>query len=190
MPSFQGIQQDCEAIVEELKNKLRGQFQKNEASTKALAESIDLLLQLNEPADVLAKEFLAHAENQLQKELEMLKDMCENDVIEFVDMGSTGFLSDLCLIVASYNDMFVNRIQYDENEYSEDFVAKAISHLNNFIMNNMKKYFELINKRMEDVNDTAILVRALDRFHRRLQAMNTLCTESDFARLLFFILII
>jgi len=31
------------------------------------------------------------------------------DIIEFVDIGSSGFLSDLCLVVASYNDMFVNR---------------------------------------------------------------------------------
>jgi hypothetical protein len=26
-----------------------------------------------------------------------------------VDVGSSGFLSDLCLVVASYNDMFINR---------------------------------------------------------------------------------
>jgi hypothetical protein len=31
------------------------------------------------------------------------------DIIEFVDIGSSGFLSDLCLVVASYNDMFINR---------------------------------------------------------------------------------
>jgi len=31
------------------------------------------------------------------------------DIIEFVDIGSSGFLSDLCLVVASYSDMFVNR---------------------------------------------------------------------------------
>jgi hypothetical protein len=31
------------------------------------------------------------------------------DIIEFVDAGSSGFLSDLCLVVASYNDMFINR---------------------------------------------------------------------------------
>ena len=29
--------------------------------------------------------------------------------IEFVDIGSSGFLSDLYLVVASYNDIFINR---------------------------------------------------------------------------------
>lgn len=31
------------------------------------------------------------------------------DLIEFVDLGSNGFLSDLCFVVTSYNDMFIKR---------------------------------------------------------------------------------
>lgn len=56
--------------------------------------------------------------------------------------------------------------------------------LNAFIVNNMKKYFNLVQSKVDieqDIGDTVILVRALDRFHRRLQAMNTLCKETDFA---------
>lgn len=181
MPAFQGIQKDCEEIVEELKVKLRTQFQSRDATTKSLAESVDLLLRLNEPPESLCEEFLNHAENRLTEQLESLKDMCENDVIEFVDTGSSGFLSDLCLIVASYKDMFVNRIPLDDSQFSDDFDVKAIAKLDTFISNNMKKYFDLVGKRVEDVADTAILVRALDRFQRRLQSINTLCNDTDFA---------
>jgi len=35
------------------------------------------------------------------------------DVLEFVDCGCNGFLSNICLVIASYNDMFLNR-QQDE----------------------------------------------------------------------------
>ncbi|KAG5345545.1 VPS51 protein, partial [Acromyrmex charruanus] len=181
MPSFQGIQKDCEDILEELKSKLRLQFHKRDASAKALAENIDLLLQLKEPADSLCTEFLIHAEERLTEQLDILKDMCENDIIEFVDMASSGFLSDLCLIVTSYNDMFINRSL--EDDLVDDFEIKAMDHLNKFILSNMKKYFDLMSKRVEDVGDTAILVRALDRFHRRLQAMNMLSKETDFTRI-------
>lgn len=31
------------------------------------------------------------------------------DLIEFVDLGINGFLSDLCFVVTSYNDMFIKR---------------------------------------------------------------------------------
>lgn len=48
----------------------------------------------------------------------------------------------------------------------------------------MKKYFELVQNKVDieqDVGDTSVLVRALDRFYRRLQAMNTLCRNVDFS---------
>lgn len=177
MPSFQGIQRDCEDILEELKSKLRLQFHKRDTSIKALAENVELLLQLKEPADSLCIEFLTHTEGRLTEQLEILKNMCENDIIEFMDMAFSGFLSNLCLIVASYNDMFINRL-LEDNDLVDDFE----NHLNKFIMSNMKKYFDIVSKRVEDVSDTALLVRVLDRFHHKLQAMNISCKEKDFAR--------
>ncbi|XP_078053605.1 vacuolar protein sorting 51 [Augochlora pura] len=183
LPSFQGIQKDCEDILEELKSRLRKQFYKRNASTKALAENVNLLLQLKEPADSLCTEFLMHADERLTQQLDNLKDMYENDITEFVDMASSGFLSDLCLVVGSYNDLFVYRLPSEDNELSDDFETKAVAHLNNFIMKNMMKYFDLIGKRVEHVSDTAVLVKALDKFHRRLQAVNMLCKETDFVRI-------
>lgn len=50
-------------------------------------------------------------------------------------------------------------------------------------MERMEKYFALVGSRVEkqqDVGETLILVRALDRFHRRLQAINTLFHHTDF----------
>ncbi|XP_066581600.1 vacuolar protein sorting-associated protein 51 homolog [Prorops nasuta] len=182
MPSFQGIQKDCEEILDELKGKLRAQFHKKDASTKSLAENVDLLLQLKEPPDSLCAEFLQNSELHLNDQLNSLKDMCENDIIEFIDMGSSGFINDLCLVIASYNEMFINRKPIDENEFADDFDTKAASLLNKFILDNMKKYFDLIGKRVEDVVDTAILVRALDRFYGRLQALNKFCQDVDFSR--------
>ncbi|XP_035723799.1 vacuolar protein sorting-associated protein 51 homolog [Vespa mandarinia] len=181
MPSFQGIQKDCEEILEELKSKLRMQFHKRDVPTKALAENVDLLLQLKEPADSLCDEFLTHAEGRLTEQLNILKDMCENDMIEFIDKGSSGFLSDLCLIVISYNNMFINRVSLEDNDLSDDFDTIALNRLNNFITRNMEKYFDLVKKKVENVADTAILVRALDRFYRKLQILNMPCQETDFA---------
>ncbi|XP_063982097.1 vacuolar protein sorting-associated protein 51 homolog isoform X1 [Diachasmimorpha longicaudata] len=186
MPSFHGIQKDCEEIVNELKSHLRMQFHKHDATTKTLAESVDLLLRLNEPADSLCEEFLKHADNRLSEQLEILQDMCENDVIEFVDSASSGFMSDLSLVVASYNDMFINRpipthphdLEIPDNL---EFERNVTIRLDKFITNNMDKYFKLTKKRMENVSDTAVLVRALDKFHRRLQAMNILCESTDFS---------
>ena len=51
-----------------------------QASAKELAEAVDLLLQLQEPADSLFSEFLAHAETRLGEQLTILQEL-EDQVI-------------------------------------------------------------------------------------------------------------
>lgn len=70
---------------------------------------------------------------------------------------------------------------------SDELDSVALSQLGNFVLRNMQHYFNLVGKRVEreqegGAGDTLMLVRALDRFHRRLQAMNTLFSDTDFAR--------
>lgn len=118
MSSFQGIQEDCNIILVDLKQKLRDQFKSNRVTAKELAESVDLLLQLGEPADNLCAEFLACADQRLNGQLVLLQDLSEQkDIIEFVDLGSSGFLSDLCLVVASFDDMFISKSNMEEPTY-------------------------------------------------------------------------
>ncbi|KAK5644906.1 hypothetical protein RI129_006206 [Pyrocoelia pectoralis] len=186
MPSFQGIKVDCETILIELKEELRNQFNNPNATAKQLANSVDLLLQLEEPAKELCTEFLTCAEKRLSEQLVMLKDQSEQrDITDFVDLGCSGFLSDLCLVVASFHDMFINRMNIENIENSEIFENFAAIELNTFILNKMKKYFELVQSKVDmeqEISDTIVLVKALDRFYRRLQAMNTLCRDTDFAK--------
>lgn len=207
MPSFQGIKSDCESILTEIKAELRCQFENSNASAKQLTESVDLLLQLDEPAKELCTEFLSCAEKRLGEQLVMLRDQSEHrDISEFINLGCSGFLSDLSLVVASFHDMFINRRNFDniDNRYvfiihlligqllifylvffSEIFENFASLELNSFIVQKMQNYFELIQNKIDmeqDVGDTSVLVQALDRFYRRLQAMNALCSDTDFAK--------
>ncbi|KAJ8316807.1 hypothetical protein KUTeg_004711 [Tegillarca granosa] len=200
MPSFQGINEDCNRIIQELCEKLREQFKEKESTPKQLAECVDLLLQLEEPAEVLCEEFLSHARHKIDEDLQLLDrqiklQMGEEieqesaaqaylttpmDILEFVDNGCNGFLSNICLVIASYNDMFLNRLQEDEN-----LDAIALKKLVNFVNDLMVQYFNYVQRRVQlekETGDNTILVRALDRFHRRLQAMNKLLPDTDFSR--------
>lgn len=58
MPSFHGIQKDCSAIVSELKLLLRQRLESSDSSASTVAETVDLLLELNEPAELLCQQFL------------------------------------------------------------------------------------------------------------------------------------
>lgn len=58
MPSFHGIQKDCSAIVSQLKVLLRQRLESKDSSASTVAETVDLLLALNEPAKLLCQQFL------------------------------------------------------------------------------------------------------------------------------------
>ncbi|VDI73036.1 vacuolar protein sorting-associated protein 51 homolog isoform X1 [Mytilus galloprovincialis] len=202
MASFQGINEDCNKIIHQLCDHLREQFKDKESSAKDLAQCVDLLLQLNEPAEKLCEEFLSHARQKIDEDLQLLdrqirlqsgeeiKSEGETaaqaylatpmDVLEFVDTGCNGFLSNICLVIASYNDMFLSKPQEDEN-----MDAIALKKLVFFVNELMEKYFDYVQRRVRlerETGDNTILVRSLDRFHRRLQAMNKLLPDTDFSR--------
>ncbi|XP_074642673.1 vacuolar protein sorting-associated protein 51 homolog isoform X2 [Tubulanus polymorphus] len=210
MPSFHGIQQDCNEIVKELRSKLKEKFRDKESTPKELAECVDLLLQLNEPAEELCEEFLSHAQQKIDEDLQKLEYQLKLqsgeiepkttteverpsdvyldvnlpvkeqpvDILEFIDIGCNGFLSNVCLVIAVYNDMFLKG-------ESESFDGIALKKLVIFINGLMERYFSFVERRVQlekATGDNTILVRALDRFHRRLQAMNKLLPDTDFSR--------
>ncbi|CAD7084129.1 unnamed protein product [Hermetia illucens] len=178
-PSFQGIQKDCEATIEDLKERLKKDFQMAGTTAQSLTETGELLLQLNESPGDLAREMLQSASKRLHEQVVMLQDQTERDMIEFVDLGIEGFLNDLTLVVSSYYDMFLSKHMESEGD---DFQDKAGASLNEFVNKNMEKYLALVQDRVETetgCGDTQIMLRALDRLHRRLLAMRNLCRFVD-----------
>uniref|UniRef100_A0AAR2LBW3 Vacuolar protein sorting-associated protein 51 homolog n=1 Tax=Pygocentrus nattereri TaxID=42514 RepID=A0AAR2LBW3_PYGNA len=174
MPSFRGIQDDCHAIMERLAQQLRQKFRDGGTSAKELSECVELLLQLDEPAEELCDKFLSHAQTRLEADLQgleaELRDSApiDTDILEFIDRGCNEFVSNLCLVIASYQELFVNRPQ--EGDKLLVFVDTLAA-----------RYFSLVERRIQEekgVGDNSLLVRALDRFHRRLQAVSKLLPGS------------
>lgn len=181
-PSFEGIRGDCDNIMSELKHKLRMEFQVGGKSAQSLTKIGELLLQLDEKASDMAKEMLMCSSKRLHEQIVMLQDQTERDMIEFVDMGIDGFLSDLTLVVTAYYDMFVAK-NYDNER--DDFQENALKELNIFLNLNINKYLSLVQDRVESyvgMGDTQIMLRALDRLHRRLLAMRNICRGIEISR--------
>ncbi|CAM5154845.1 unnamed protein product [Natator depressus] len=185
MPSFQGIQDDCQKIMASLAQKLREKFRDGGSGAKDLAECVELLLQLDEPAEELCDEFLSHACCRLEAELEALEAELGQpggapitDILEFIDRGCNIFVSNMCLVIASYQELFVSR------EGVQSITRMAQDKLVAFVNSLMETYFSLVERRIQlekGVGDNSLLVRALDRFHRRLQALAKLLPASNVA---------
>ncbi|MGH0179082.1 UNVERIFIED_CONTAM: hypothetical protein FKN15_078545 [Acipenser sinensis] len=112
MPSFQGIQNDCQNIMAQLAQKLREKFSDGVSSSSELSECVELLLRLDEPAEELCDKFLSHAQSRLEEELAGLEaelgagphqqapptaSTSSTDILEFIDKGCNNFVSSLCL---------------------------------------------------------------------------------------------
>ncbi|GFQ77544.1 vacuolar protein sorting-associated protein 51 homolog [Trichonephila clavata] len=204
MPSFHGIQKDCDILVNELKMKLREQFRSKDATPKQLAECVDLLLQLEEPTEVLCDEFLKHAKEKLDEDLKELESHLnytgeratdrnvskpeddsekQMDILEFIDFSYNNFVSNTSLVIASYWDLFLQKPAAGDSEKKKINMDIPKKKLEAFVIKLMDQYFTYIEIRFSKENsssDDAILVRALDRFYRRVQAMNRLLPHVDF----------
>ena len=84
----------------------------------------------------------------------------------------------ICLIIASFNETFADASKHaDASKYVDksrtfDKDSSVGEMLMSFVKDYMDKFFECLGQRMaleKNLDETAILVRALDRFHRRLQ---------------------
>uniref|UniRef100_A0A3B3Y1I5 Vacuolar protein sorting-associated protein 51 homolog n=1 Tax=Poecilia mexicana TaxID=48701 RepID=A0A3B3Y1I5_9TELE len=222
LPSFKGIQDDCNTIMEKLAQELRQKFRDGGTSAKDLSECVELLLQLDEPAEELCDKFLSHAGSRLELDLQgleaeikpypptpALKDAAtrrsssstavgspsdnnspktislpsptpNTDILEFIDRGCNEFVSSLCLVITSYQELFINHAQTGELA-SKNIPQMANGKLQAFVDDLAARYFLLVERRIQEekgVGDNSLLVRALDRFHRRLQAVAKLLPGS------------
>ncbi|KAI5614372.1 vacuolar protein sorting-associated protein 51-like [Silurus asotus] len=208
--SFRGIQDECNTIMLELTLHLRQRFSDSSASAKELSECVELLLQLDEPAEELCDKFLSHAHSQLEVDLQDLEAELSDstqklssglnlspecpsetnpflslagrmDILEFIDRGCNEFVSNLCLVIASYQELFITRPQGGDHTLKH-LPQMANQKLQQFVDALAGRYFTLVERRIQEekgVGDNSLLVRALDRFHRRLQALSKLLPGSE-----------
>ncbi|XP_030024802.2 vacuolar protein sorting-associated protein 51 homolog [Manduca sexta] len=165
-PSFQSIQTECSEIIYELKKTLRDRLLSPDTSASELAESVGLLRQLQETDSSLQDIFLSCAESRLDKHLQTLSAMVEStDILEWVEKCNNTLLADLGIVVSCYHEMF----QQDNVNIPEfaDKIVLQVFHL-----------FEEVMKRPENVG-TEILIRGLDKFFRKLQAMTEIISSDS-----------
>lgn len=141
------------------------------------AECVELLLALGEPAEELCEEFLAHARGRLEEELRSLEAELgpsppAPDVLEFTDHGGSGFVGGLCQVAAAYQELFAA-----QGPAGAEKLAAFARELGS-------RYFALVERRLaqeQGSGDNSLLVRALDRFHRRLRAPGALLAAAGLA---------
>ncbi|XP_045494005.1 vacuolar protein sorting-associated protein 51 homolog [Colias croceus] len=163
-PSFKSIQTECSEIIYDLKKTLRERLLTPDTSASELAESVGLLRQLQESDSSLKDIFLNCAESRLEQHLKVLASMVEiTDILEWVEKCNNTLLADLGIVISCYHEMFET-----DNDCLPDFADK--------VMTQVFCLFEDVIKRPENIG-TEILIRGLDKFFRKLQAMSEIISS-------------
>lgn len=164
-PSFQSIQTECSEIIYTLKITLRDRLLSPETSASELAESVGLLRQLQETDSSLHGIFLSCAESRLDKHLKALGEMVEStDILEWVEKCNNTLLADLGIVISCYHDTFQDKNNTEIPEFGDKVMLKVF------------QLFDEVIKRPENAG-TEILIRGLDKFFRKLQAMSEIITS-------------
>jgi len=191
MASFAGIQEDCEKIMGELKTSLRAKLADPKCEGDQLGEAVELLRQLGTPSDELCDSYLEHCAAALEPHLQVLEvqanilageiedvNIIIMDPLEFVDEGCNKFLAELCLSATGFTNTFIN-------PGTGAIEQEAGKKLGAWVQELVIRYLSVMEKRLsQEKNQTEcpILVRSLDRFHRRLTATSRLVPGLDMAK--------
>ncbi|XP_075252542.1 vacuolar protein sorting-associated protein 51 homolog isoform X2 [Convolutriloba macropyga] len=95
------------------------------------------------------------------------------DVLEYVDIGCNGFVTNISLVISTYQNLFMKTS-------SGDVLVEMTNQLNEFAQSNLERYIDLIRQRVEfevELGSTVFLVRALDRFYRRIVPLDKLISS-------------
>lgn len=164
MPTFRSIEDECTAIISNLKLKLYDRLDAHDSTQDTISESVDLLFKLGEPMEQLCSKYIARAERSFEDDLAILKlnidlmatkrtsssdDLKQQamDILEFVDYGCNYFLTNLSAVIQAFNSTFI--VEMDA-EHRQDFnLEMANDRLNDLIENYWLKYCDIVRKRFE-----------------------------------------
>ena len=191
MPSFAGIQDDCDMIMTQLRSDLLARFDDPGCDGDKLGEAVELLRKLGVSGEELCDKYLDHCTSGLQPHLDSLqqqsdimtgdtdmKEVVIMDTLQFVDEGCNKFLAELSLTVAGYNNTFNNPATGHVEPLAGDKLSVWTETL-------IQSYLEIIKTRLSlehNMSDCSLLVRSLDRFHRRLTVTSKLVPGMDLVR--------
>ncbi|KRY89386.1 Vacuolar protein sorting-associated protein 51 -like protein [Trichinella pseudospiralis] len=190
MPALQSVYSETCAIVSKLKDDLKENFRSAFLSGKELLTRVELLLQLGEDQALLAENYLQSSVLCLKTELDEIQGRlvsfeCENgtssgnfqypvgDILEFTDTVCSGFLGNVSLMVTSWYDMF--------GSVDDEHLLKSVSTLLMDYLSCMEKRLMMEKCTAED-GSSSLLIRALDRFYRRLLAFDQVLALGDTVR--------
>uniref|UniRef100_A0A0M3HWJ5 Vacuolar protein sorting-associated protein 51 homolog n=1 Tax=Ascaris lumbricoides TaxID=6252 RepID=A0A0M3HWJ5_ASCLU len=180
VPSVASIADESKQLMADVEKQVRGLLLIKDVrvvSSEDLTEAVSLLLKLDVPVSSIHVDFLESCRRNLNAQIDALQKREERqpegvseDVLEFVDDSCSSFLADLSLFTALNQRLF-------PGQAADGDVIEMLDGL-------MGRFEDAVRARFlreTDARECAIVVRALDRFYRRISSCNQLIPGIDYS---------
>uniref|UniRef100_A0A8R1XWD7 Vacuolar protein sorting-associated protein 51 homolog n=1 Tax=Onchocerca volvulus TaxID=6282 RepID=A0A8R1XWD7_ONCVO len=171
LPSISDIYDEAVIIMGTVEDQLKQIVCGCLISSDELSETITLLLKLGIQSSTVYNDFLASCKRNLNDQLTAMRAQRQDtaDVLEFVDNCCSTFLTDLSLATTISQRFFPNQV-----------TTGNIIELMDSLMNQFEEIVRMRFLEETDAAECAIVVRALDRFYRRMSSCNQLIRGMDY----------
>lgn len=178
VPSVAAIYDESKRIMNDIERQLKEVACSRSASSEELSSAVSLLLKLGVPSSSIHSQFIDSCRRNLSDQIDALQknddsaaqNIAAEDVLEFVDNSCSTFLADLSLFTALNERLF------------PDYAADG--ELTETVDSLMARFEKAVRERFlreTDARECALVVRALDRFYRRLSSCNQLIPGVDYS---------
>ncbi|CAG9537104.1 unnamed protein product [Cercopithifilaria johnstoni] len=171
IPSISDIYDEAVTIMSTVEDQLKQIVCGCLISSDELSQGISLLLKLGVQSSTVYNDFLDSCKRNLSDQLKAMRTQRQDaaDVLEFVDNCCSTFLTDLSLVTTINQRFFPNEV-----------IAGNVNELMDSLMNQFEEVVRVRFLKETDAAECAIVVRALDRFYRRMSSCNQLIRGMDY----------
>ncbi|CAI5438994.1 unnamed protein product [Caenorhabditis angaria] len=166
VPQVSRVFEKSERIFKRTENQLMEQLKNPASGAEVVSEAVDLLLKLGRDRIEVQKILLKCSEQSLRADLKELE-RSHSDVLDLVDKASETFIPNLTLIATTHDRLFEDK----RNELLIVLKTEMVS-----LHNLVSKVFLSSN----DAKDCSIVVRALDRYFRKVSTCRHVIPGLDF----------
>lgn len=166
VPTVQTVLQKSKKIYDITENQLMDQLRNPASGADLVSEAVDLLLTIGRDEDEVQKVLLKCSERSLREDLKQLSTN-HSDVLDLIDKASESFIPNLTLIATTHDRLF-------EDKRDELLLM---------LQTEMDSLHALVSKvflSSSDAKDCSIVVRALDRYFRKISTCRHVIPGLDF----------
>ncbi|CAP24855.2 Protein CBR-VPS-51 [Caenorhabditis briggsae] len=166
VPTVQSVLQKSKKIYDMTENQLMDQLRNPASGAELVSEAVDLLLTIGRDEDEVQKVLLKCSEQSLREDLKELSTN-HSDVLDLVDKASESFIPNLTLIATTHDRLF-------EEKRGELLTVLRTE------MNSLHALVSKVFLSSSDAKDCSIVVRALDRYFRKISTCRHVIPGFDF----------